>query len=169
MIKRSVLSWQSEGKGENKIPRLCSLLSWRCCCPSPGCGVHQHQQPGELRRVKSLRISVDLGSPLREEKLLLLLLLAAGWRLSVASLLHDPASLPVSQQRRPSQMLHGGAGVCHSTPNAPNTSQLLRAWTTTTTVANYCPTGKFSILVLWANRIFVSLLCGKNKQTKTLI
>lgn len=43
-----------------------------------------------------------------------------------------PPSLPVSQHRRPSQMLHGGAGVRHSTPYAPNASQLLHAWTTTT-------------------------------------
>lgn len=88
---------------------------------------------------RARRITAHLSRPARsprgEERLLLL---AAGWRLCVASLSHDPAQPPssppppVSQQRRPSQMLHGGAGVRHSIPDAPNASQLLHAWTTTT-------------------------------------
>lgn len=163
-----VIAAMREREKEKKT-RSCSSLPRHCCCPSSGCDVHQHQQPGELRRVKSLRISVNLRSPLREEKLLLLLL-AAGWRLSDASLLHGPASLPVSQQLRPSQMLHGGAGDCHSTPYAPNTSQLLHAWTTTT-VANSSSLPDSQIIYPFcprANRIVVSLQWGNNNNNKPL-
>lgn len=137
MIRRSALSWQKrdEGgrrKGKRKkkstlvfiaaVALVLLSLSWLRCSPAPA-----------ARRAPPRQITAHHNRPaLSSEKKRCFCWLPNGDCLSVASLLHDPASLPASQQRRPSQMLHGSAGVCHSTPSALNTSQLSRAWTTTT-------------------------------------